>query len=364
MPEAALHQPSLIAAAAFVLILGALLLAGRWRYRAVPALARGARADGAAPPDCMVVIPARNEEASIGRAVSSLPPDTVIMVDDHSSDGTAARAREAGAGVLKAPELPRNAVGKANACAFGAAALTSRWVLFADADTWFEPGFLEAAVSRAEGEGLSLLSIHLDAEHRGFAERVLAPYAQALAFAGLGVSREPNGLFRSQCLLARREPYSFMGGHGAVLTQLAEDVKLTRLAERHRMKLGVVRAAGLGHIRLYEGYRGLRAGIKRQAFRFLSLRSVVGAAIVVAALTAALWLPLIVWLEWGAHWIAAWVVIVAPTALLWPWYRPRAAALLAPLAIYGILPAILGGLWAAGLGRPVRWKGRVIRAVS
>src|SRR5580765_4475669 len=89
------------------------------------------------PRDCMVVIPARNEEDVIERAVSSLPHDTVIVVDDRSTDSTADRARKAGAGVLPAPDLPRNAYGKSNACIAGARPLRSKWILFADADTWF-----------------------------------------------------------------------------------------------------------------------------------------------------------------------------------------------------------------------------------
>ncbi len=88
----------------------------------------------------MVVIPARNEEGNIGAAVRSLPPDSVIVVDDFSNDKTAEEAREAGAGVLPAPQPLDGAVGKSNACMEGARVLTSRWILFADADTRFEPG--------------------------------------------------------------------------------------------------------------------------------------------------------------------------------------------------------------------------------
>src|SRR5208282_2219346 len=131
-------------------ILSLLFWASRRRFGAIPcipAIDRSPNGGSQALPDCMVVIPARNEEAVIGRAVRSLPPDTVIVVDDHSRDRTAEVAREAGAGVLPAPDLPRNGIGKSNACAAGARALTSRWVLFTDADTWFEPGFLDAAVA-------------------------------------------------------------------------------------------------------------------------------------------------------------------------------------------------------------------------
>jgi cellulose synthase/poly-beta-1,6-N-acetylglucosamine synthase-like glycosyltransferase len=83
-----------------------LFAASRLRYKALPSAAK-AQAAGHAPPDCMV-IPARNEEAIIGRAVRTLPPDSVIVVDDHSEDRTAKVARQAGAGAaLMLPPLGR-----------------------------------------------------------------------------------------------------------------------------------------------------------------------------------------------------------------------------------------------------------------
>jgi glycosyltransferase involved in cell wall biosynthesis len=352
------------AGAALTLLLGILLVAGRRRYRALPVIPPIEPSSSARLPDCMVVIPARNEEAVVARAVRSLPPDTVIVVDDHSTDRTAEVAREAGAGVLTAPALPRNALGKPNACAFGAAALESRWVLFTDADTWFEPRFLDSVVACAEASNLSLLSIYLDPDYHGLAEHTLVPYARALAFAGFGVVDAPPGLFRDQCLLARREPYLFIGGHGAVLTQLSEDVKLTRLAERHRLALAVARASHLGHVRLYTGYAGIRAGIERQAFRFMALPSTVGVAILLAALSAALWLPVLAWLLWDRQWIAAAAFFAVPTFLLLPWYPHKRTALLAPLAIYWILPVLAAAFLSAVFGRPVEWKGRTVRAVS
>src|SRR6266404_1636462 len=120
------------------------------RYLALPEIAPLAPGASARPADCMVVIPARNEQGRIGRAVSSLPPDSVIVVDDFSEDRTAAEARRAGAGVLAAPEPLEGALGKPSACMEGARVLTSRWILFADADTRYETGFLDAVVTAAE----------------------------------------------------------------------------------------------------------------------------------------------------------------------------------------------------------------------
>ncbi|HEX5431149.1 MAG TPA: glycosyltransferase family 2 protein, partial [Bryobacteraceae bacterium] len=255
----------------------AFLIASRRRYRALPRIAVPEQPDPA--PDCMVVIPARDEAKTIARAIASLPPDSVIVADDHSSDDTAKVASGCGAGVIPAPPLPRNGIGKSNACAAAARALTSRWVLFADADTWYEKDFLASAVACAEASGLSFLSILLQPECKTFAERVLVPYARALFFCGASPAGNPNALFSGQCLLVRREPYLFIGGHHAVVPELVEDVRLTALAQRHRMNLAVARGDTLGHARLYTGFRGIWSGIERHAFRFMLVSPWIGISI-------------------------------------------------------------------------------------
>jgi hypothetical protein len=53
-------------------------------------------------------------------------------------------------------------------------------VRFTDADTWFEPEFLDAVVGSAEARGLSLLSIYLDPDHRGVVRRRAGPVRAGL----------------------------------------------------------------------------------------------------------------------------------------------------------------------------------------
>ncbi len=359
MPEFLLEfvddRTSLFAAAAIAVVLLLLFLRAWLNLRALPVLKR---VEGMRTVDCMVVIPARDEEEVIARAVKSLPHDTVIVVDDASSDQTAKLAREAGAGVLIAPSVPRGGVGKANACAAGAQALTSRWILFADADTWFAPGFLEAAVAASEASGVSFLSIYPKPEPAGFLEHLLTPYLRALYFAGTNPRSNPAEAFNGQVVLARRETYEFLGGHNAILREAVDDIRLAWLAERHRVKYALAQAPEMCHIRMYRGAGGLMSGLERQAVRGHvgnPLRVLVS---LIAAGVALLWLPALVWLLLGQQWIAAACFALVPLICLWNWYSSLWRALLAPLAIYVVLPFLVPALGAGITGRQVVWKGR------
>lgn len=346
---------SLLVALVVALLFVALFVRARLNYIRVPALPT---AKSASPPDCMVVIPARNEEPLIARAVKSFPHDTVIVVDDHSEDGTAEAARKAGAGVLAAPDLPAQAIGKSNACAAGAHVLRTKWILFADADTWFAEGFLDSAVTCAEASGLSFLSIYPQPEFHGFAENALVPYATALYFAGVSPKGDATAIFNGQCVLVRRDAYEFIGGHGAVLSSVVEDVKLAALAQRHRMKFGTARAGNLGRVRFHAG--GLWNGFERNACRFVMVSPGIGLTIFAASAVAALWLPVLLLLLLYKLWIAAIAIGLMPWALLAVWYRNPLRALLVPLGIYGMFVVILNGVIAALTGRQMVWKGRAL----
>jgi len=91
-----------------------------------------------------VVIPALNEEQSIGKVVAAVPAwvDEILVVDNGSTDRTAETARAAGARVI--PEPVR---GYGKACQSGVAASNSPDILvFLDGDSSDVPGEMDGLV--------------------------------------------------------------------------------------------------------------------------------------------------------------------------------------------------------------------------
>jgi glycosyltransferase involved in cell wall biosynthesis len=88
-------------------------------------------------PSVTAVIPALDEEGSIGSVLDAIPRDLVeevIVVDGGSRDGTSAAATSRGARVLREPRR-----GYGRACALGAAEARSEVVVFLDADGAADP---------------------------------------------------------------------------------------------------------------------------------------------------------------------------------------------------------------------------------
>jgi glycosyltransferase involved in cell wall biosynthesis len=94
-----------------------------------------------------VIIPLYNKEAGIGRALRSvlaqtLPPDEIIVVDDGSTDGSAAIVEEAGSPLIKLIRQPN--AGETAARNRGMAEAAGDYFALLDADDEWRPRFLEA----------------------------------------------------------------------------------------------------------------------------------------------------------------------------------------------------------------------------
>ncbi len=196
-----------------------------------------------------VVVPARNEEASLAGCLESLVRQTepgfalgqqweLIVVDDESSDRTGAIASEfAGryAGVtVMTPPPPQRFTGKNNACWAAAQGARGQWILFTDADTVHELGDLSRSIREAERHGAALLSYSPRQIVIGFWQRVVMPLvfselASVYDMKQVNDPENPLAAANGQFLLVDREAYFAVGGHRAVARDVLEDVELARV---------------------------------------------------------------------------------------------------------------------------------------
>lgn len=334
------------------------LIKSRWNYLRLPELPAAVTSR-----DVTVIIPARNEERTIARVVSSFNGLRVIVVDDASEDATALQARQAGAQVVNAPALRTGHLGKPNACQAGAAIARSKWLLFVDADTWYAPGFAASLAGYAEHEALDIATAFLHQEAAGMAEKVILPYAFALYFCGVSAANvnsagSREALANGQCLLVRRAAYEAMGGHAAVASSVIEDVAFAAEAKRRGLRVRVVRAEHSGFVRMYEDWTAIRRGFEKNSFRFLGANPVTGIQVILASILLTSYLPVIAWLVLEAHWAAAVAFALIPSLLLVPWYGGFTRSLAAPAAIYTFQLIALSAMVRTLTGLGTQWKGR------
>ncbi len=355
-------NPHLFAAVTAALIVFFAFLS-RIRYLGLPELplSNGATLAGR---DLAVIIPARNEERTIARAVSSLAGCRVYVVDDHSTDRTADLAREAGAEVLPARPLSPGWLGKPNACWSGANATRSAWLLFADADTWYEPGFVPSLLEYAQKHQLSAVSVFPRIETAGFWERALLPYAFGLYFTGVNPANVNNpkhaeALANGQCLLIERSAYDFLGGHKAVAGSVVEDVAFARLLKRHRASYRMLRAEQLAHVRMYDSLASIWKGFEKNSFHFLRLNPRTGVWVIAASIVMMTAVPAAAGLLYWGHALELAAFLTVPMLAWLPWYRSWNAAL-APLAILVFQAIALAGMAKSLLGLKSEWKGRPV----
>lgn len=318
---------------------------------------------GPMPQDVTVIIPARNEEKNIERAVKSFPGMPVVVVDDDSSDRTAELARAAGAKVIKAPPLSKGAAGKPNACQAGANASKSDYILFVDADTYYTPEFLPSLMTYTRSESLDMVTVFLKQDCVTWSEKLVLPYAFALYFCGVNArnvnsKKSFDALANGQCLLFRRSLYNFIGGHGAVAASIIEDVMLAFIAKRHRIKLRVMRAEKLGSVRMDGGLGEIWRGFEKNSFRFLLINRWCGAQVICSSILLTSYAPLMGWLIWNERWGLSVLFGLVPAVFLRSWYGSFGRSVFSPIAIYIFQCIAISAMFSSLHGRGVLWKGR------
>jgi hopene-associated glycosyltransferase HpnB len=251
-------------------------------WRSTPELAP------ARPDDCPavdIIVPARDEAATIGAVVTTLLAQDyagitrLIVVDDASTDGTATMAIAAAGddprfALVTAAPKPTGWAGKLWALDQGLHHGNAPLMLFTDADITHDPRHLATLAARMtqslHGARLDMVSEMVQLNCTSLAERALIPafvyfFQMLYPFARVNDPLAGTAAAAGGVVLVRRAALERIGGIASIKGALIDDVTLAR-----RVKRGG--AIYLGHsglarsIRPYPAYRDIRAMIARSAF--------------------------------------------------------------------------------------------------
>ena len=318
----------------------------------------GAARPGAGPvPEVSIIVPARNEEASLGDCLQSLTAQTgvgfeIIVVDDGSTDCTRQIAESfPGVRVISPGPLPPGWTGKNNAVIAGANVARAEWLLFTDADTVHLPGSLARALAEAKRENADLLSYSPYQVVVSLPERVVMPvvFAELAAeYPPAKVRDQSSGIVAAngQYILARQSAYTVAGGHGAVAREILEDVALAKAFRNAGLRVFFRFGGDAVVTRMYRNWGQLRDGwTKNLALLFPHARR------------RALFLM--------AWWLLAWITLPVPVAAVLLFWRIRRAnfslgtTLVATAFGLPLFASLLMRSHRAHARRSVSWKGRM-----
>ena len=333
----------------------------------------------------IAVIPARNEAADIATCVGSLLKQSLegtlqlVLVDDHSDDGTGSiatqAAAEAGASdrltVLAAPPLPPGWTGKLSAVAHGvahAAALSPDYLLLTDADIAHAPDHVAMLVRRAKAGRLDLVSEMVLLRTQSWMERLLIPPFVFFFFMlypprwAADPARRLAGA-AGGTMLVRPQALSEAGGIEAIRGRLIDDCALAQAIKDHGGRIRLDATDRAWSLRCYDTAASIWAMIARSAYSQLKLSPWLLAGTILGLALTYLSPPLFA--LFGHGWsrvlgLAAWIAMawaVAPTLKL---YRQNPGwGLLLPVVAVFYAAATIGSAFDHWRGRGGAWKGRV-----
>ncbi len=196
------------------------------------------------------VIPARNEAEMLPMTLRSLLTQSypgefsIVLVDDHSTDGTAEFAQGMAEALLKrdrlqviaAAPLPSGWTGKLWAMAQGiekAETLTRLpdYFLLTDADIEHDVNNLNRLVAKAQEDDLDLVSLMVLLRCQSFWEKLLIPafvffFQKLYPFRWVNNPKYSTAAAAGGCILIRREALSRIGGIETLRDALIDDCTL------------------------------------------------------------------------------------------------------------------------------------------
>ncbi|MFU8812990.1 MAG: glycosyltransferase [Balneolaceae bacterium] len=274
----------------YLIATSVVLIRNRFELTPLPSTAT----TGSHLPKISVCIPARNEEAVIGRLLQSIveqsyPAFEILVLDDQSEDRTGniiASFQERYPGqirLLKGRPKPADWLGKPWACQQLGEAAEGDLLLFLDADTQMHSQLLPGVAAAFSGSSLDMITVWPRQKLSTFWEQTVVPliyYALVTLLPAVYVQRNPRWMppvmaeqFKSrfaaacgQCIAFRKESYKAIGGHAAVKDQIVEDVELAKVIKSSGMMMRMYEGTGTITCRMYTSNREIFQGLRKNFF--------------------------------------------------------------------------------------------------
>ncbi|NET35033.1 MAG: glycosyltransferase [Cyanothece sp. SIO1E1] len=317
-------------------------------WRADQRLEPNANATHASTPDpgatVCAIIPARNEADLLPTTLRSLLTQdypghfSIILVDDHSTDGTARVAQQTALElnqaeqleVLAAQPLPAGWTGKLWALEQGTQYAQHRtpppdYLLLTDADIEHDQANLNQLVTKAEQENLDLVSLMVRLRCQGVWEYLLIPafvffFQKLYPFPWVNQPQRSTAAAAGGCILIRRQALARIGGIQVVRQALIDDCALAQAVKQRDGEGG-----GKIWLGLTDSTRSLRP--------YPSLASIWD-MVARTAYTQLEYSPLLLV---GALMGMILVYLVAPIALVWAGLSGSVGMAIAALATWGLM---------------------------
>ena len=335
-------------------------------------------------PAVAAIVPARNEAATVEKTVESLLAQEylgqflVIVVDDHSDDGTAELARRAAGKkqasqrvtIVVAKELPEGWTGKLWALQQGveaAGASSVEYFWFTDGDIVHAPDTLRRLVSRADRQKLDLVSLMVLLQAKSFAERLLMPaflyfFLKLYPPRWIADAKSRTAGAAGGCVLLRRMALERIGGLAAIRSEVIDDCALARAVKRSGGALWMGLTRKSLSLRSYQTFGEIRDLIARTAFTQLGYSAVVLLGTLLGMLITYIVTVVFTFSAQPVVWrlsLAAWALMAFTYLPVVRFYglSPIWAPLLPVAAAFYSYATCLSALryW---LGRGGQWKGR------
>lgn len=326
-------------------------------------------------PKVSLLIPARNEEAVIGRLLAGLrhldyPDFEVIVCDDHSSDNTEEilnwfAGEDERIHWFLGEKLSADWLGKNYACFQLAQKATGSYLIFLDADVELSNDAITKAVSFFIDKKLSLLSVFPQQKMATFSEKMIVPVMNWILQSLLPMILVRKTKFPSlsaangQFMMFDAVNYRNNQWHLEVRNQNVEDIRLARMIKSEGLKMAVLLGNNDIYCRMYRRLDEAVLGFSRNIHEYFGGKR----AVMIGFWLIVILGPWIVWAALGVDYFVLFVIFIFGNRLFVAVASRQnilGSVLLHPLQMISFTAIVFYNIYRR-IKKNTSWKGRKIK---